>query len=368
MKKAITILLILTLAGCAKTSKNKTPAISPSPVTNVIKANFPTAMQFRKDGTLLFTEKGGRVMAIKNGKLIKKPLFVIAVPKLTGYNETGLLGIAFQDSDPQNIYLYHTFLKNTRLYNRVIRVNLKTKNMVVLLDNINAYTTHNSGKMVFDSKGILYIETGDAQNKINAQNKNSLNGKILRIKPSLPVFIQSLKQNKNQYLKSTSKNPSFNPDPSNPQYTIPADNPFNNAVWSLGHRNMFGLTFDDENHLFSTENGTTKNDEINLIVKGGNYGWPIVTGNKNNKFKKPLVTFQKEIVPTGIAFFKQMNGKLLVGSFLNGQIISLDRDGSNLKIIASNQGKITDLAISPTKKVFVATETDIHQATINTEH
>lgn len=97
----------------------------------------------------------------------------------------------------------------------------------------------------FGPDGKFYASTGDAQNGDNAQNPAGLNGKVLRI---------------------------------NPDGTIPADNPFGNAVWSYGHRNPQGLAFDSQGRLWEQEFGNGVMDETNLIVKGGNYGWPACEG------------------------------------------------------------------------------------------
>ena len=104
---------------------------------------------------------------------------------------------------------------------------------------------HDGGRLRFGPDGKLYAATGDAQNGDNAQNTSNLNGKILRL---------------------------------NPDGTVPSDNPFGNYVWSYGHRNPQGLAFDSQGRLWEQEFGNSVMDETNLIVKGGNYGWPACEG------------------------------------------------------------------------------------------
>lgn len=327
MKRAITLALILLIIGCTKSKVSKPVIVSPSK-PKTIKTDFPTSMKILKNGTLLFTEKDGRLMKVV-GAREPVPLLTIKVPKISGYNETGLLGIAVLDSLPDDIFLYHSYEKNNKVFNKVIKYNLKNKKQQIILNNINGNIIHNGGKMTFGPDGMLYIATGDAGNGLDAQNKSSLNGKILRI------------TNKGK---------------------APQDNPFNNEIWSYGHRNIYGLTFDDKNKLFISENGPTGDDEINRIKRGGNYGWPNVTGDEGGRFIKPIKTFKETTVPTGIVFIKSSNKidkSLLVGSFLDGSVIALDRDGSNFRNIYLKQGSITDLAVSPSNELFISTTNEI---------
>jgi glucose/arabinose dehydrogenase len=170
------------------------------------------------------------------------------------------------------VYIMHTSASD----NRVIRLKLNgrtldTGSIQVLLKGIQRNKFHNGGRLRFGPDGKLYISTGDAENGNNAQNKNSLNGKILRI---------------------------------NPDGGIPADNPFHNAVWSYGHRNVQGLAFDSQGRLWESELGNSRMDELNLIQKGGNYGWPACEGTAGNcgGFIKPVRTWPvAQASPSGLA-------------------------------------------------------------------
>ncbi|WPB58943.1 PQQ-dependent sugar dehydrogenase [Xylophilus sp. GOD-11R] len=163
--------------------------------------------------------------------------------------EGGLLGLAVTTAFPGSdtwIYVYYT----TPTDNRIVRIRylngrLDSSTLQVLLAGIGRNKYHNGGRLRFGPDGKLYASTGDAQNGSYAQNVSNLNGKILRI---------------------------------NSDGTVPADNPFGNAVWSYGHRNPQGLAFDSQGRLWQQEFGNSTQDETNLIVKGGNYGWPACEG------------------------------------------------------------------------------------------
>jgi glucose/arabinose dehydrogenase len=136
--------------------------------------------------------------------------------------------------------------------NRIVRIkltadfHLDTSTEQVLVRGIAQNKFHNGGRLRFSPDGkFLFAGTGDAQNGSNAQKTTSLNGKVLRI---------------------------------NPDGSIPTDNPFHNAVWSYGHRNIQGLAFDSQGRLWEQEFGDSKQDETNLITRGGNYGWPTCEG------------------------------------------------------------------------------------------
>jgi glucose/arabinose dehydrogenase len=172
---------------------------------------------------------------------------------VTTTGEGGLLGLALSPtfSTDRWVYLYHTAAND----NRIVR--MKYENGVLgptsqpILTGLAKNRYHNGGRLRFGPDGKLYASVGDAQTSANSQNRNSLNGKILRI---------------------------------NPDGTPPSDNPFfstgGNArfVWSLGFRNPQGLAWDSRGQLWATEFGDNSQDELNLVQKGGNYGWPACEG------------------------------------------------------------------------------------------
>ena len=209
----------------------------------------PWDIAFLPGGDMLVTERPGTLLRFGKEKTITK------IDGVQHVGEGGLLGIALHPNFAENnfVYLYLTTKVDSRLMNRVERYTL-TDNMLanhrVIIDGIPGASYHDGGMIAFGPDNFLYVTTGDAGNSDNAQNRESLAGKILRM---------------------------------HDDGAVPEDNPFGNTVWSYGHRNVQGIAWDALGRMWATEHGpsgaSTGYDELNLIVKGGNYGWPIYKGD-----------------------------------------------------------------------------------------
>lgn len=240
---------------------------------------IPWSLAFAPDGRLFFTERPGRVRIVQNGQLIPQPALTLADVRHLG--EGGLLGMTLHPNFAQNrlVYLAYTALRLDGVaVNRVMRFR-ETNNVLaegaVLLDNIPAATTHNGSRVRFGPDGKLYVTTGDAGNPNLSQTLSSLAGKILRI---------------------------------NEDGTTPADNPFGSPVWTWGHRHPQGIDWHPATgHLWASEHGNIGNDELNLIVKGGNYGWPVIQGSETRPdMISPVLFFTPSIAPSGLSFYGAM--------------------------------------------------------------
>jgi aldose sugar dehydrogenase len=196
----------------------------------------------------------------------------------------------------------------------------------------------------------LYASTGDDNMRFEfPQNTSSLNGKILRI---------------------------------NLDGTIPADNPFGNAVWAIGQRNPQGLVFGNGGKLYSSMHGESTNDEVNIILKGRNYGWPFVEGFCDtpaeesfcaaNNVVEPIFAWTPTIAPSGMEYYdktaiSQWKNSLLLAVLKNKMLIQLklSDDGSVVEGVHEyfvNQfGRLRDVAISPDGKVYLCTDNGNHQ-------
>jgi glucose/arabinose dehydrogenase len=209
-----------------------------------------------------------RLLLVRTGST---PVVLGTVPGVVPGGEGGLLGLAVSPTFSQDnlVYAYFTAAGD----NRIVRFPLNAiQNQTVVVSGLAKASIHNGGRIAFGPDGMLYAGVGDAGQTSNAQNQQSRNGKILRMRPD---------------------------------GTVPPGNPFTNSlVYSLGHRNVQGLAWDAQGRLYATEFGQSMWDEVNQIVAGGNYGWPTVEGiGGNPNFRNPIVQWTTaEASPSGAAF------------------------------------------------------------------
>ncbi len=258
---------------------------------------IPWSLVFLNQERALVSERGGRVRLISRGILADEPYKVIQEAEHTG--EGGLMGLAKHPDYPEQPYLYamYTYNRQGRLYNRVSRYKDTGTTLefdLVIVDSIPGHRVHNGGRIAFGPDRMLYVCTGDIWQAEIAQDTDNLGGKILR----------------------------FTPDGD-----IPADNPFKGSpVYSMGHRNPQGLAWHPKTgSLFSSEHGPSGEyglrgkDIINVIEKGGNYGWPLVLGAANvDGFIDPLIMWIRATPPSGMTFW---NNRLYVATLRSEALI-----------------------------------------------
>lgn len=233
------------------------------------------------------------------------------VPGVSGTNgEGGLLGIELSPTFASDglIYVYHTASGDNRIVRAKIEGNALT-GWTTLLTGIPRNKFHNGGRLRFGADGKLYAGTGDGQNGNNAQNKQNLGGKVLRL---------------------------------NPDGTPPSDNPFfsegGNAryVWTYGHRNVQGLAVDSQGRMWQAELGNSNMDEINLLQKGGNFGWPSCEGTSGScgGFVAPKKTFSVgSASPSGLAI---VNDVLFLAALRGERLYRMQISGSSVGTTTSH--------------------------------
>lgn len=340
MKKILLFVGIVIIALVLFTTMIRRPSSSPQsgskhqetkqnqtqPDEEVIADNLkiPWEVAFLPDGEMLVTERPGDLLKIKDKT-------VIPVEGVEHRGEGGLLGLAIHPDFSHNhfIYLYHTTSGPNGLSNIVERYKLDGNHLSdkkVLLAGIAASSNHDGGRLAFGPDKNLYITTGDAENPQSAQDTKSLNGKILRIKDD---------------------------------GSIPQDNPFGNAVYSYGHRNSQGLTWDETGNLWATEHGRSGLqsglDEVNKIEKGKNYGWPVIQGDQTREgMVNPVIHSGNDTwAPAGVAFYK---GRLFFGGLRGSALYEYNLSDRSLKThLEDKYGRIRAVVLGPDKHLYITT-------------
>jgi glucose/arabinose dehydrogenase len=240
----------------------------------------PVALAFTPDGRLLIAEQyTGDIKVFKNGALNPAPYATVS-PVFTGDNESGLLGLCVDPNFASNGFVY-VFVTRSSSVQQIVRYTTSGdtgSSPEVMVDNIPTLgINHNGGGIGFGPDGCLYAVVGENGTQANdAQVAASWRGKVLRF------------------------------DASTVPASIPATNPTaGSAVYSIGHRHPFRMTWRPSTQaLYVSENGPGSDDEINVIIPGANYGWPVDTGpNASGAYTDPVRTFSSTIAITDLLFY-----------------------------------------------------------------
>lgn len=244
--------------------------------------------------------------------------------------ESGLHGLALHvEGDETLLYAYFGAQDD----NRVVRMPLVGAPgsfglgpSEVVIAGIPRASTHDGGRLAFGPDGFLYVTTGDAQQRDAAQDVNALGGKILRITPT------------------------GDPAPGNP---------WGNAVWSMGHRNVQGIAWTSDGRMWASEFGQDAWDELNLIEPGANYGWPVVEGVAGAEgLIDPIVAWTTdEASPSGIA---AVGGTVFLAGLRGERLWAVDtRDGAlvgePVAALTGEQGRLRDVVVAGDGSLWVLT-------------
>jgi aldose sugar dehydrogenase len=344
-------LLLLPLAAtlhCSKSDKkNNEPAGSVTLKDSVIVSglSYPWEILWGPDNLIWMTERGGKISRVNPATGVVTPVFTIT--EVVSNGEGGLLGMALHPNfsvTPQ-VFVVYDYNNGPNYREKVVRYTYNGTTLtgpVTIIDNIAASSIHNGSRLVIVNDK-LFITTGDASNQALPQNASSVNGKILRL---------------------------------NLDGSIPGDNPVaGNPYWSWGHRNPQGLVFAN-NKLYSSEHGPTSDDEVNIIEKGRNYGWPDVRGFCNesgeqsfctsHNVREPLKAWTPTIATAGLDYYNsdlipQWKNSLLLVALKEARLYQLKLDNSfstitnTTEFFANKYGRMRDVCISPDGKVYICT-------------
>ena len=307
----------------------------------------PWSIAWTPNGRMMFTERPGRVRIFQNGKLRPEPLFV--VPDVEPSGESGLMGLALHPQFASNHWLYLSYAyKGGGQRVRVVRYRESDAGLTdrkVIIEDIPAAPFHAGCRLRFGPDGKLYITTGDATQRELAQQLDSLAGKTLRL---------------------------------NDDGSVPGDNPFvkqQNArpeIWTYGNRNGQGIDFQpDSNLLFETEHGPSGfdgpggGDEVNILEKGKNYGWPLIHHTQTRVgLESPLLEYTPACAPGSGMFYRgaafpQFKGNFFFGCLAGKRLIRVVLDGRRVvrqeNLLAGKYGRIRDVAEGPDGNLYFST-------------
>lgn len=330
--------------------------------TIVTGLNMPWAMAFLPDGRVLVTERGGKLRLVKGGQL--DPQEITGIPKVYYRGQGGLLDVVLHPNYKENGWIYMSYSSpkkdgeagedngaNTALMRAKLEGHTLTniEHLYKASPNVKA-GVHFGGRILFDKKGYVFLSLGERGQKENAQNLGKAQGKIVRL---------------------------------HEDGRIPTDNPFVKTkdalpeIWSYGHRNPQGLVMHPTTGLiWEHEHGPQGGDELNVIEKGKNYGWPLITygidydnsiiSDKTEApgMEQPVIHWTPSIAPCGMTFvdspkFKDWNGDLLVGSLKFMNLEHLTVKGNKVvkkEVIFDKIGRVRDIKQGPDGNIYVVVE------------
>lgn len=306
----------------------------------------PWAIDFAPDGRIFITERPGRIRIFNNGQVFPEPWMTLDVAAV---GEGGLLGLALDPDFSHNRFIYAAYTyrgADDQLWNKLVRLREGAGEKgvfdMVLVDNLRGNRNHNGGRVKFGPDGKLYWTMGESWIRELAQDMTSLNGKILRL---------------------------------NPDGSVPDDNPFpGSLIYTWGNRNSQGLAWQPgTGRLYATEHGPSgewkgvAQDEVNLIMPGANYGWPVIAGDEHQAgMDSPIIQsgMNETWAPSGAAFvtrgpwagsfvFAGLRGQTLYRLILDPgnpeKVVRLERH------LAGEYGRLRDIVEGPDGALYVTT-------------
>ncbi len=308
------------------TTLSPNPAGPPAVIGTVASGlEVPWGIAFLPDGSALVTERdSGRVLLVRPGDAARE---VGRIDETRPQGESGLLGVAVSPTYATDHRVF--FYTSTDSDNRVLRATFEDGRIgrtKAILTGIPHGFIHDGGRLAFGPDGYLYVSTGETGQPELAQRSGTPAGKVLRITvDGAPA--------------------PGNPDPDSP-------------VWTLGHRNVQGLAFDDAGRLWASEFGQNAWDELNLIQRGVNYGWPQVEGRGDVPgFRNPQVVWRTDVAsPSGLAFAE---GKLWLASLRGERLWRIDVSGARATnprdFFVGRYGRMRTVALAPDGNLWVTT-------------
>ena len=335
--------IAVALAGLAAVSTTPAAAAGVKAVRVAGGLQSPVGFTFAPNGRLVYLERHTGWLRFRNLQT-GVDTRVHRVTNVNSNGERGALGVALHPGWPEKRFVYVFATRNTSagLRNQVLRIKVQNGRSVgvrrLLSIAAGPASNHNGGRILFGPGGKLYVVVGDNGTEANAQDRTSnLRGKILRI---------------------------------DPDGSVPGDNPFG-RVWAYGIRNSIGMAFDPlTGRLWEQDNGPSCNDELNRIVRGGNFSWgpnqacPNTNNSGPNPRIHPRYTFSNTVGLTGVAFCDGcglgpgFRGDLFVGAVNDGRIRRFDLNGTRLGfdagplLVLDRPAPVLSLEVAPNGRIY----------------
>ena len=317
----------------------------------------PWGMAFLPNGSIVITEREGRLRLFRNGTLHPQP--ISGLPKIVADGQGGLLDVILHPKYEKNGWIYFSYVApgNRGMGTEVARARLVDHRLndlevIFRLERKTAKHYHFGSRLLFDRAGYLYITIGDRGDRPRAQDLADHAGSVIRL---------------------------------HDDGSIPKDNPFLSQqgakpeIYSYGHRNPQGMVLHpDSGKVWIHEHGPQGGDELNIINKGKNYGWPSITygvnyvigtsigeGTHKSGMEQPIYYWVPSIAPSGMAFytankFPEWKGSLFIGSLKFQLLARLELDGNQVigeeRLLTRRLGRIRDVRVGPDGYLYLLTD------------
>ncbi|MBD3420625.1 MAG: PQQ-dependent sugar dehydrogenase [Chitinivibrionales bacterium] len=315
--------------------------------TIVSNLDTPWEILWGPDDWIWFTERKGRISRVhpSTGEL---KILIDRIPDVHEQSESGLLGMALHPAFEAipHVFVVYTYRPSGSIVEKLVRFTYDGDTLSdphIILDNIRGAPNHNGSRLLFLPDTTLLMTTGDVTNQNLALDVHSLEGKILRL---------------------------------NPKGSIPADNPSSaSLIWSYGHRNAQGLVRLPDGKIYSSEHGPNNDDEVNLILKAGNYGWPQVHGYcdrssemtycNQNTVVEPVAAWTPTLAVAGLDYYHHdaipsLKNSLIMVTLKERDIRALKLNSARTQVVSQQTyfdnawGRLRDLCISPDGRIYIA--------------
>lgn len=346
-----TIFLMLIFCGYHQTNAQRTVMLDSTELavdTVIGGLDVPWEIVWGPDDHIWFTERHGKISRLNPQTGVRKVLLDYR-SKVYQFNEAGMLGLFLHPDFATKplVYVAYTYLQSSVVKERISRFTYQNDSLVneeILIDNIPGNSTHDGCRFLLMSDRTVLITTGDARKDADAQKVEVLNGKILRMTLD---------------------------------GGIPADNPnAQSYVWAWGLRNTQGLAMGAHSIIYSSEHGPTSDDELNILTKGRNFGWPNVEGKcnsapelqfcKDSNVVEPIYTWTPTIAPSDLIYFYHPSipefQHALVMTVLKNKMLAvfkLSPDGQKVEsyqtYLAQEFGRLRDICTDGNGNIYLAT-------------